>query len=135
VAQLQQFIGEGVKGRQLAQPPLLDEGDRPAQFGGHDVHIQLHAGGREAAVHFTIDAVEVAMFVRIDVDADGQAAGAGGNDEIYEIVVEEIAGAAEGRGARGQHEGAAPGFGALAGLGCVFVDDCHNIHLTMARYE
>jgi hypothetical protein len=62
----------------------------------HDVGVQLRLACGLAAVHFTIDAVEIAVPVRIHVHTDRQAPRAWGKDNVNKPVLEKVAGATEG---------------------------------------
>jgi len=71
--------------------------ERPLQLRRHHFHIQPGLRWMNPAIHLTINAVEIAEFVRVHVDPDRQPMGALGNHDIDKPVVQKIPGRAKGR--------------------------------------
>jgi hypothetical protein len=76
MAHLEQFIRQGAIPGTLAQSSATHEDQRLLQFRGHGFHIERSLARFAVPVHFAIDALEVAVLVGAQVDADRQAAGA-----------------------------------------------------------
>lgn len=97
MAETKQFIRQRLVPWPLAQTALMNKSERARQFRRHDVHVQKLFARRFISMHFAVNAMEVARFVGIHVDADGQTAGAGGNDNIDKAVIQEVARTTKGR--------------------------------------
>jgi len=112
VAEFEQFVRDALIGRALAQAAPEHEREGLMEFKRHGFDIQLQFLRRLVTMDLAIDAIEVAFFVGVHVDADGQAMSAGGYNEIDESVVHEIARAAEGclRLAHGTRDNVFPDF-------------------------
>ena len=96
VPQLQQVVRQRTVGGPLAQPPAAHQGQRLLQFPGHGLDLHQFRRPLLSAVHFAIDAPEIAALVGRQVDADRQTAGARGHHRIHETIVQKIARRAKG---------------------------------------
>ena len=71
MAQLQQFIRHGAEPGALPQTAVAHKRDGLSQLRRHHVHVQTRLARGDRPVHFAIEAIEVALLVRVHVDADG----------------------------------------------------------------
>ncbi len=71
-----------VEGRFVVQLAARREVQEPVEFGFQDGHLDFFGRPGRRPVHLTIDAIEVAGLVGVQVDADGQAAAPPGDDGI-----------------------------------------------------
>ncbi len=88
VAQLKQFVRKRSIPWTLAQAAFTNESQRPLHLSRHDFDIEMFFVGRLVTMNLAVDAIEVALLVRIHVDADGEPASSRGDDDVNEPVVQ-----------------------------------------------
>jgi hypothetical protein len=80
----------------VLEPSGIDHLEGLLELVPHAIDVQERGARRLSALHFAIQAVEIAAHDRVHIDPDGETFGARRNHEVNKLVLQKIAGITKG---------------------------------------